>query len=78
MYNRFRLSIYRGSCRKQRPKLVGLLPSQIHVACQTPGGPIQTSIWEVGPGPNGTTELAFEAKDLTTGKVCDFGSIPVR
>ena len=35
-----------------------------------PGDSIQTSIWEVGPGPNGTTELAFETKNLTTGKVC--------
>jgi len=34
-----------------------------------PGDSIQTSIWEVGPGPNGTTELAFETKNLTTGKV---------
>jgi len=35
-----------------------------------PGDSIQTSIWEVGPGPNGTTELTFETKNLTTGKVC--------
>jgi peroxisomal enoyl-CoA hydratase 2 len=35
-----------------------------------PGDSIQTSIWEVGPGPNGVTELAFETKNLTTGKVC--------
>ena len=34
-----------------------------------PGDSIQTSIWEVGPGPNGTVELAFETKNLTTGKV---------
>lgn len=35
-----------------------------------PGDSIQTSIWEVGRGPDGTTELAFETKNLTTGKVC--------
>jgi len=35
-----------------------------------PGDSIQTSIWEVGPGPNGTVELAFETKNLNTGKVC--------
>jgi len=34
-----------------------------------PGDSIQTSIWEVGPGPNGTIELAFETKNLTTGKI---------
>ena len=34
-----------------------------------PGDSIQTSVWEVGPGPRGTTELAFETKNLTTGKV---------
>ena len=34
-----------------------------------PGDSIQTSIWEVGPGPNGTTELAFETKNTATGKV---------
>ena len=34
-----------------------------------PGDSIQTSIWEVGPGPNGTVELAFETKNLNTGKV---------
>jgi peroxisomal enoyl-CoA hydratase 2 len=38
-----------------------------------PGDSIQTSIWEVGPGPNGTTELAFETKNLTTGKVRALG-----
>ena len=34
-----------------------------------PGDKLETSIWEVGKGPNGTTELAFETKNLTTGKV---------
>ena len=43
-----------------------------------PGDSIQTSIWEVGPGPNGTTELAFETQNLTTGKVLNFGSILIR
>lgn len=35
-----------------------------------PGDALETSIWEVGPGPNGTTEVAFVTKDLTSGKVC--------
>ena len=35
-----------------------------------PGDSIQTSIWEVGPAPDGVTELVFETKNLTTGKVC--------
>ncbi|CAE6431222.1 unnamed protein product [Rhizoctonia solani] len=34
-----------------------------------PGDALETSIWEVGPGPNGTTELAFVQKNLTSGKV---------
>jgi acyl dehydratase len=34
-----------------------------------PGDKLETSIWEVGKGPNGTTEVAFETKNLTTGKV---------
>lgn len=35
-----------------------------------PGDALETSIWEMGPGPNGTVEVAFVTKDLTTGKVC--------
>jgi len=34
-----------------------------------PGDKLQTNIWEVGSGPNGTTEVAFETKNLNTGKV---------
>ncbi|KAF8752829.1 Alcohol dehydrogenase GroES-like domain [Rhizoctonia solani] len=34
-----------------------------------PGDALETSIWEVGPGPDGTTELAFVQKNLTSGKV---------
>ncbi|KAG8852238.1 hypothetical protein FRB96_008884 [Tulasnella sp. 330] len=34
-----------------------------------PGETLETSIWEVGPGPNDTTEVAFETKDVKTGKV---------
>ncbi|QRW22763.1 Multicopper oxidase [Rhizoctonia solani] len=30
---------------------------------------LETSIWEVGPGPDGTTELAFVQKNLTSGKI---------
>lgn len=34
-----------------------------------PGDKIETRIWEVGKGPQGTTEVAFETRNLTTGKV---------
>lgn len=34
-----------------------------------PGDELETSAWEVGPGPNGTTEITFITKDLTSGKV---------
>ncbi|KAL0945848.1 hypothetical protein HGRIS_012131 [Hohenbuehelia grisea] len=34
-----------------------------------PGDALETHIWEVGPGPNGTTELTFVTKNATTGKV---------
>ncbi|KAI0943066.1 hypothetical protein AcV7_002310 [Taiwanofungus camphoratus] len=35
-----------------------------------PGDALETSVWEVGPGPQGTTEVTFVTKDVTTGKVC--------
>ena len=34
-----------------------------------PGDALETSIWEVGSGPSGTTEVAFVVKDLNTNKV---------
>ncbi|TFY78885.1 hypothetical protein EWM64_g5125 [Hericium alpestre] len=34
-----------------------------------PGNALEISAWELGPGPNGTTEVAFETKNLGTGKV---------
>ncbi|CAE6476891.1 unnamed protein product [Rhizoctonia solani] len=34
-----------------------------------PGDELETSIWEMGPGPDGTTELAFVQKNLTSGKI---------
>lgn len=34
-----------------------------------PGDRLETSIWEVGKGPNGTVELAFQTKDLTTDNI---------
>lgn len=40
-----------------------------------PGDTLETSIWEVGPGPDGTTEVAFVTKDLESGKVCLGGGI---
>ena len=39
-----------------------------------PGDALETSAWEIGPGPNGTTEIAFITKDLTSGKVRCFPS----
>ena len=35
----------------------------------TPGDELETSAWEVKNGPDGTTEVAFEVKNTTTGKV---------
>ncbi|KII91605.1 hypothetical protein PLICRDRAFT_38402 [Plicaturopsis crispa FD-325 SS-3] len=40
-----------------------------------PGDALETSAWEVGPGPNGTVELAFITKDVTSGKVVLGGGI---
>ncbi|KAH7928337.1 Thioesterase/thiol ester dehydrase-isomerase [Leucogyrophana mollusca] len=34
-----------------------------------PGHALETLIWEMGPGPNGTTEVNFVTKNTTTGKV---------
>ncbi|KAK7680296.1 hypothetical protein QCA50_016536 [Cerrena zonata] len=34
-----------------------------------PGDALETSIWEVGPGPDGTTEVGFVTKNLKTGKI---------
>ncbi|KAJ6498925.1 peroxisomal dehydratase [Mycena sanguinolenta] len=34
-----------------------------------PGDALETDAWEVGPGPDGTTEIAFVTKNLTSGKV---------
>ena len=35
-----------------------------------PGDALETHAWEVGPGPNGTTEITFITKNTKTGKVC--------
>ena len=35
-----------------------------------PGDALETAIWEMGPGPDGTTEVAFVTKDVDSGKVC--------
>ncbi|GJE93154.1 peroxisomal dehydratase [Phanerochaete sordida] len=35
-----------------------------------PGDALETSIWEIGPGPIGTVEVAFVMKNLDSGKVC--------
>ncbi|KAG9308313.1 putative peroxisomal dehydratase [Chiua virens] len=34
-----------------------------------PGDELETQAWEVGPGPNGTTEITFITKNITSGKV---------
>ncbi|KZV75039.1 peroxisomal dehydratase [Peniophora sp. CONT] len=34
-----------------------------------PGDALEVSAWEVGKGPDGTSEIVFEAKNLTSGKV---------
>ncbi|KAG8767343.1 hypothetical protein FRC12_006303 [Ceratobasidium sp. 428] len=34
-----------------------------------PGDTLETSVWEMGPGPDGTTEVAFVQKNLASGKV---------
>ena len=34
-----------------------------------PGDALETQVWEVGPGPKGTTEVTFVTKNTTTGKV---------
>ncbi|KIY70234.1 peroxisomal dehydratase [Cylindrobasidium torrendii FP15055 ss-10] len=40
-----------------------------------PGEALETQAWEVGPGPNGTTEVSFITKNVTTGKVALGGGI---
>jgi len=40
-----------------------------------PGDALETQVWEVGPGPNGTTEVSFVTKNLTSGKVALGGGI---
>jgi peroxisomal enoyl-CoA hydratase 2 len=34
-----------------------------------PGDGLETQVWEVGPGPAGTTEVVFVTKNATSGKV---------
>ncbi|KAG6819901.1 hypothetical protein H0H93_007538 [Arthromyces matolae] len=40
-----------------------------------PGDALETQVWEVGPGPNGTTEVTFVTKNLVTGKVALGGGV---
>lgn len=35
-----------------------------------PGDGLETSVWEVKKASDGSTEVAFEVKNTTTGKVC--------
>lgn len=34
-----------------------------------PADALEISVWEMGPGPNGSVEVSFVCKDLTSGKV---------
>jgi peroxisomal enoyl-CoA hydratase 2 len=40
-----------------------------------PGDALETRIWELGPGPDGTTEVGFETKNVNTGKIALGGGI---
>ncbi|CCM01379.1 uncharacterized protein FIBRA_03429 [Fibroporia radiculosa] len=40
-----------------------------------PGDALETSVWAVGAGPDGTTEVTFVTKNVTTGKLCLGGGI---
>jgi len=40
-----------------------------------PGDALETSVWEVGSGPDGTTEVTFVTKNLTTGKIALGGGV---
>jgi len=40
-----------------------------------PGDALETEAWEVGPGPEGTIEVAFVTKNLTSGKVVLGGGV---
>jgi peroxisomal enoyl-CoA hydratase 2 len=40
-----------------------------------PGDALETRIWEMGPGPDGTTEVSFETINLSTGKAALGGGI---
>ena len=40
-----------------------------------PGDALEVSIWEVGKGPDGTTEVAFQTKDLNSGKIVLGGGV---
>jgi len=35
-----------------------------------PGDTLETKVWKLGPGPDGTTEYVFLTRDLVTGKPC--------
>ncbi|KAF7343269.1 putative enoyl-CoA hydratase 2 [Mycena venus] len=40
-----------------------------------PGDALETEAWEVGPGPEGTIEVAFQTRNLTSGKVVLGGGV---
>jgi len=69
------LSTYGFACRAVLKSVGGRDPNSLKffgvrfTAPVKPGDKLETSIWEVGKGPNGTVELAFETKNLATGKV---------
>jgi len=69
------LSTYGFACRAILRSVGGSDPNSLKflgvrfTAPVKPGDKLETSIWEVGKGPNGTIEVAFETKNLATGKV---------
>ncbi|TFL03097.1 peroxisomal dehydratase [Pterulicium gracile] len=40
-----------------------------------PGDELETKVWEVGPGPNGTTEVTFTTTNVATGKASLGGGV---
>jgi len=75
------LATYGFAARAVLERLAGNDPNALkYFACRfttpvKPGDTIETSIWEVGPGPDGTTEVSFVTKDLTSGKIVLGGGI---
>ncbi|KAK2460826.1 hypothetical protein APHAL10511_007296 [Amanita phalloides] len=56
------------------PKLLKFFGARF-TAPVKPGDALEVQIWEVGPGPKGTTEVTFVTKNLNTGKIVLGGGI---